>query len=104
MLMCGLNSKAMSVTSVCFPVLGRSAWELLNACPSEISICLQCHLLCKVGLGLTYLSHTDDLLAGMLAQKQFVLGPAINPILLKLKAQADFNAQTSQVSRFCSFN
>lgn len=51
----------------------------------------------QVGLGLTYLSHTDDLLAGVMAKKQMLVGPALNPIRLQLKAQADFNAQTSQV-------
>ena len=46
---------------------------------------------------MTYLSHTDDLLLGILAKKQMLIGPARDPVTLKVKAQADFNAQTSQV-------
>ena len=58
---------------------------------------LHCSILtCQVGLGLTYLSHSDDILAGMVAQKQTFIGSAENPVTLKLKAQADFHAQTSQ--------
>ena len=53
-------------------------------------------LTCQVGLGLTYLSHSDDILAGMVAQKQTFIGSAESPVTLKLKAQADFHAQTSQ--------
>ncbi|CAL5226065.1 g8878 [Coccomyxa viridis] len=51
----------------------------------------------QVGLGLTYLSHTDDILAGLMARKQLLVGPATNPIMLKVKAQADFNTHTAQV-------
>ncbi len=53
-------------------------------------------LVCKVGLGLTYLSHTDDILAGLMARKQLFVGPATNPITVKVKAQADFNTHTAQ--------
>ena len=63
-------------------------------------LCALHDVVCKVGLGLTYLSHTDDLLAGVMAKKQMLVGPALNPIRLQLKAQADFNAQTSQACCF----
>ena len=59
--------------------------------------CIQ--TVCKVGLGLTYLSHTDDILAGVMARKQVLVGPATNPITFKLKAQADLNTHTSQACR-----
>ncbi|KAK9902789.1 hypothetical protein WJX75_006026 [Coccomyxa subellipsoidea] len=51
----------------------------------------------QVGIGVTYLSGTDDILTGAVAQKQFLFGPALNPLSLKLKAQADYNTQTQQV-------
>ena len=47
-------------------------------------------------MGLTYLSGTDDILAGMVAQKSFFLGPPRSPLELKLKAHADYNTQTQQ--------
>ena len=53
-------------------------------------------VVCKVGLGLTYLSHTDDILAGLMARKQLLLGPSTNPITLKVKAQVDYNTHTAQ--------
>ena len=65
-----------------------------NRCVSEIALLHK--MVCKVGLGLTYLSHTDDLLAGVLAKAQMLVGSAVNHIMLQVKAQADFNAQTSQ--------
>jgi hypothetical protein len=52
----------------------------------------------QVGIGVTYLSGTDDILTGAVAQKQFLFGPALNPLSLKLKAQADYNTQTQQVT------
>ena len=52
----------------------------------------------QVGIGVTYLSGTDDILTGAVAQKQFFFGPTLNPLSLKLKAQADYNTQTQQVT------
>ena len=52
---------------------------------------------CKVGLGLAYLSGTDDILAGVSARKQIILGSGVSPITLKVKVQADVNTQGSQV-------
>ena len=52
---------------------------------------------CKVGLGLSYLSGTDDILAGVSARKQIVLGSGVSPVTLKVKVQADVNTQASQV-------
>ena len=52
---------------------------------------------CKVGLGLAYLSGTDDILAGVSARKQIVLGGGVSPVMLKVKVQADVNTQGSQV-------
>lgn len=52
----------------------------------------------QVGIGGTYLSGTDDILAGVTAQKQFFFGPARSPLAVKLKAQADYNLQTKQVN------
>ena len=52
-----------------------------------------------MGLGLTYLSGTDDILTGVVAQKQFFFGPTLNPLSLKVKGQADYNMQTQQVLR-----
>ena len=51
----------------------------------------------QVGVGLTYLSGTDDILAGMVAQRSFFLGPPRSPLELKVKAHADYNTQTQQV-------
>ena len=51
----------------------------------------------QVGVGLTYLSGTDDILAGMVAQRSFFLGPPRSPLELKVKAYADYNTQTQQV-------
>ena len=51
----------------------------------------------QVGVGLTYLSGTDDILAGMVAQRSFFLGPPQSPLELKVKAHADYNTQTQQV-------
>ena len=48
-------------------------------------------------MGMTYLSGTDDILAGVVAQKSFFLGPPRSPLELKLKAHADYNTQTQQV-------
>ena len=59
---------------------------------------LSCHgFTCKVGLGLAYLSGTDDILAGVSARKQIILGSGVSPVTLKLKVQADVNTQASQV-------
>ena len=51
-----------------------------------------------MGLGLTYLTGTDDILAGAVAQKSIFLGPRKSAVELKLKAQADYNTQTQQVT------
>lgn len=51
-----------------------------------------------MGIGITYLSGTDDVLTGVVAQKQFFFGPTLNPLSLKVKAQADYNTQTQQVN------
>jgi hypothetical protein len=67
-----------------------------------LAVCL-CHvqlwtLVCvQVGIGGTYLSGTDDVLAGLVAQRQYFFGPNRSPLAIKLKAQADYNLQTKQV-------
>ncbi len=71
---------------------GRHDPGRLHLCAAEDGVALQ------VGLGVTYLSGTDDILTGVVAQKQFFFGQTLNPFSLKVKAQADYNTQTQQVT------